>query len=53
MGLIGQLLTDLTYVLIDRRISFDESQGCPFKNMKIDKEYKIKWENAHPNNRIK
>jgi microcin C transport system permease protein len=27
MGLIGQLLTDLTYVLIDRRISFDESQG--------------------------
>ena len=27
MGLIGQLLTDLTYVLIDRRISFDESHG--------------------------
>ncbi|HIN87492.1 MAG TPA: ABC transporter permease subunit [Nitrospinaceae bacterium] len=27
MGLIGQLLTDMTYVLIDRRISFDESQG--------------------------
>ena len=27
LGLIGQLLTDLTYVLIDRRISFDESQG--------------------------
>ena len=27
IGLIGQLLTDLTYVLIDRRISFDESQG--------------------------
>ena len=27
MGLIGQLLTDLTYVLIDRRISFEESQG--------------------------
>ena len=27
MGLIGQLLTDITYVLIDRRISFDESQG--------------------------
>ena len=27
MGLIGQLLTDLTYVLIDRRISFDESQS--------------------------
>ncbi|KMP10546.1 microcin ABC transporter permease [Candidatus Nitromaritima sp. SCGC AAA799-A02] len=27
MGLIGQLLTDLSYVLIDRRISFEESQG--------------------------
>ena len=27
MGLVGQLLTDLTYVLIDRRISFDESQS--------------------------
>ena len=27
MGLIGQLLTDMTYVLIDRRISFDESHG--------------------------
>ena len=27
MGLIGQLLTDLTYVLIDRRISFDEAEG--------------------------
>jgi len=27
MGLVGQLVTDLTYVLIDRRISFDESQG--------------------------
>ena len=27
MGLIGQLLTDLSYVLIDRRISFDESHG--------------------------
>ncbi len=27
MGLIGQLLTDLTYVLIDRRISFDDSQS--------------------------
>ena len=27
IGLIGQLLTDLTYVLIDRRISFEESQG--------------------------
>jgi len=27
MGLIGQLLTDMAYVLIDRRISFDESQG--------------------------
>jgi microcin C transport system permease protein len=27
MGLVGQLLTDLSYVLIDRRISFDESQG--------------------------
>ena len=27
IGLIGQLITDLTYVLIDRRISFEESQG--------------------------
>ena len=27
IGLIGQLVTDLTYVLIDRRISFEESQG--------------------------
>ena len=27
MALIGQLLTDLSYVLIDPRISFDESQG--------------------------
>ena len=27
MALIGQLLTDLSYVLIDRRISFEESQG--------------------------
>ena len=27
MALVGQLLTDLSYVLIDRRISFDESQG--------------------------
>jgi microcin C transport system permease protein len=27
IGLIGQLMTDLTYVLIDRRISFEESQG--------------------------
>ena len=27
MALIGQLLTDLSYVLIDKRISFDESQG--------------------------
>ena len=26
MALIGQLLTDLSYVLIDRRISFDESR---------------------------
>lgn len=27
IGLIGQLLTDLTYVLIDRRISFEETQS--------------------------
>jgi microcin C transport system permease protein len=27
MSLVGQLLTDLSYVLIDRRISFDEAQG--------------------------
>ena len=27
MALIGQLLTDLSYVLIDKRISFDESKG--------------------------
>ena len=27
MALIGQLLTDLSYVFIDPRISFDESQG--------------------------
>ncbi|MFP6637292.1 MAG: ABC transporter permease subunit, partial [Nitrospinaceae bacterium] len=27
MALVGQLLTDLSYVLIDRRISFDETQG--------------------------
>ncbi len=27
MALIGQLLTDLSYVFIDRRISFEESQG--------------------------
>jgi microcin C transport system permease protein len=27
MSLIGQLLTDISYVLIDRRISFEESQG--------------------------
>ncbi len=27
MGLVGQLLTDIMYVIIDRRISFDESQG--------------------------
>ena len=27
IALLGQLLTDLSYVLIDRRISFDESQG--------------------------
>ncbi len=27
MALVGQLLTDLSYVLIDRRISFDESHG--------------------------
>lgn len=27
MALIGQLLTDLSYVLVDRRISFEESQG--------------------------
>ncbi len=27
IALLGQLLTDLTYVLIDRRISFDETQG--------------------------
>jgi microcin C transport system permease protein len=27
MALIGQLLTDLSYVLIDPRISFDESKG--------------------------
>ena len=26
MALIGQLLTDLSYVLIDPRISFDESR---------------------------
>ena len=25
--LIGQLLTDISYVMIDRRISFEESQG--------------------------
>jgi len=27
IALLGQLLTDLSYVLIDRRISFDETQG--------------------------
>jgi microcin C transport system permease protein len=27
MGLVGQLLTDISYVLIDKRISFEESQG--------------------------
>ena len=27
LTLFGQLLTDISYVLIDRRISFDESQG--------------------------
>jgi len=27
MALVGQLLTDITYVLIDRRISFEESQN--------------------------
>jgi microcin C transport system permease protein len=27
IGLIGQLLTDISYVIIDRRISFDESQA--------------------------
>ena len=27
MALVGQLVTDLSYVLIDRRISFEESQG--------------------------
>ena len=27
IALLGQLLTDLSYVFIDRRISFDESQG--------------------------
>jgi microcin C transport system permease protein len=27
MALIGQLLTDISYVLIDRRITFDQSQG--------------------------
>ena len=27
IGLIGQLLTDISYVLIDKRISFEESQG--------------------------
>ncbi|MBT5469158.1 MAG: ABC transporter permease subunit [Nitrospina sp.] len=27
MALVGQMLTDLSYVLIDPRISFDESQG--------------------------
>ena len=27
IGLIGQLVTDLTYVMIDRRISFEESKG--------------------------
>ena len=27
IGLIGQLITDLTYVLIDRRISFEETQN--------------------------
>ncbi len=27
LALVGQLLTDISYVLIDRRISFEESQG--------------------------
>ncbi len=27
MALVGQLLTDISYVLIDRRITFEESQG--------------------------
>ena len=27
LALIGQLLTDISYVIIDRRISFEESQG--------------------------
>ena len=27
MALVGQLVTDLSYVLIDRRISFEKSQG--------------------------
>jgi microcin C transport system permease protein len=27
LGLIGQLLTDLSYVIVDPRISFEESQG--------------------------
>ncbi|MBT5027724.1 MAG: ABC transporter permease subunit, partial [Nitrospina sp.] len=27
MALFGQLLTDLSYVLIDKRISFDQTQG--------------------------
>jgi len=27
IGLVGQLLTDLSYILVDRRISFQESQG--------------------------
>lgn len=27
IALIGQLLTDLSYVIVDRRISFEESQG--------------------------
>ncbi|MFQ5671958.1 MAG: ABC transporter permease subunit [Nitrospinales bacterium] len=27
IGLLGQLLTDLSYVLVDRRISFQETQG--------------------------
>ncbi|MCH8208901.1 MAG: ABC transporter permease subunit [Nitrospinae bacterium] len=27
LGLVGQLLTDISYVIIDRRITFEESQG--------------------------
>ena len=27
LSLVGQLLTDISYVIVDRRISFEESQG--------------------------